>query len=371
MSSPIIDSSVQVSEPKVKKPTLIGKYTKLSVFGYWFAQNNDVSDEVRAQLLASLHVFDTVETQTAYFDAFVEAEKDTAKAMRKAVVAHNKPVKAPAKAVSRKTKALIQQDTLIAQLISDATSPSEVNVVDKEAEKQAKLAEKEAEKQAKEADKQAKEADKQAKEADKQAKLAEKEAEKQAKLAEKEAEKQAKLAEKEAEKQAKLAEKQPKSTKPKDKKQQKVQANNIELTKEPLPEEVTQQVTEQVTEPAPVLAQISDNIVEVASIAQVNEATEEVPAPVTSKKTTTKKEKTVTEPSQKEKKEKKEKKDKKTKIQPQPQPEEEEEEEVQTRVVIISDKEYLLDGDFNVYNTEFPHHHIGVYNQETNLIESV
>jgi hypothetical protein len=353
MSSPIIDSSVQVSEPKVKKPTLIGKYTKLSVFGYWFAQNNDVSDEVRAQLLASLHVFDTVETQTAYFDAFVEAEKDTAKAMRKAVVAHNKPVKAPAKAVSRKTKALIQQDTLIAQLISDATSPSEVNVVDKEAEKQAKLAEKEAEKQAKEADKQAKEADK------------------QAKLAEKEAEKQAKLAEKEAEKQAKLAEKQPKSTKPKDKKQQKVQANNIELTKEPLPEEVTQQVTEQVTEPAPVLAQISDNIVEVASIAQVNEATEEVPAPVTSKKTTTKKEKTVTEPSQKEKKEKKEKKDKKTKIQPQPQPEEEEEEEVQTRVVIISDKEYLLDGDFNVYNTEFPHHHIGVYNQETNLIESV
>jgi hypothetical protein len=247
MSSPVITSvdTTIATEVKVKNPTLLGKFKKLSVFGFWLSQQLDVSDETREQLLAAIKVFESVEAQTAFFEAFTEAEKDTAKAMRKAVAAHNKPVKtkkAAKEKAPRKGKAVIQQDELIAKLIADATSPigEPESVVDKEAEKQAKLAEKEAEKQAKlaekEAEKQAKLAEK---EAEKQAKLAEKEAEKQAKLAEKEAEKQAKIAEKEAEKQAKLAKEAEKqvivSEKPvKTTKKQKNQKRKTDITSLPL-----------------------------------------------------------------------------------------------------------------------------------------
>jgi hypothetical protein len=373
MSSPVITSvdTTIATEVKVKNPTLLGKFKKLSVFGFWLSQQVDVSDETREQLLAALKVFESVEAQTAFFESFTEAEKDTAKAMRKAVAAHNKPVKtkkAAKEKAPRKGKAVIQQDELIAKLIADATSPigEPQSVVDKEAEKQAKLAEKEAEKQAKlaekEAEKQAKLAEK---EAEKQAKLAEKEAEKQAKLAEKEAEKQAKIAEKEAEKQAKLAKEAEKqvivSEKP-------VKTTQKQKKQEPVAEEPAAAPVE-VSEQA--IDEITATLSEIA-IAESSELVEEPIAPVAAVSEKPAKKEKVAKKSEKEPKAKKETKPtKKEQKKPVAAPVEEEleEEAVETRVVIIGDKEFLLDSDFNLYNTEAPHDHVGTYNQETGEIQ--
>jgi hypothetical protein len=362
MSSPVITSvdTTIATEVKVKNPTLLGKFKKLSVFGFWLSQQVDVSDETREQLLAALKVFESVEAQTAFFESFTEAEKDTAKAMRKAVAAHNKPVKtkkAAKEKAPRKGKAVIQQDELIAKLIADATSPigEPQSVVDKEAEKQAKLAEKEAEKQAKLAEK----------EAEKQAKLAEKEAEKQAKLAEKEAEKQAKIAEKEAEKQAKLAKEAEKqvivSEKP-------VKTTQKQKKQEPVAEEPAAAPVE-VSEQA--IDEITATLSEIA-IAESSELVEEPIAPVAAVSEKPAKKEKVAKKSEKEPKAKKETKPtKKEQKKPVAAPVEEEleEEAVETRVVIIGDKEFLLDSDFNLYNTEAPHDHVGTYNQETGEIQ--
>lgn len=356
MSSPVINSvdTTIATEVKAKNPTLLGKFKKLSVFGFWFFQQVEVSDETREQLLAALKVFESVEAQTAFFESFAEAEKNTAKAMRKAVASHNKPVKAKKatkEKAPRKGKAVIQQDELIAKLIADATSPigDQVQTVDKDAEKQAKLAEKEAEKKAKLAEK----------EAEKQAKLAEKEAEKQAKLAEKEAEKQAKLAEKEAEKQAKLAKKPVKTTK-----KQKKQETVTEPTSVPsaAPIEISE----------PVVDEIAATLSTMTIAESTNELIEEPIVPVVAiAEKPTKKEKAAKK-SEKEPKAKKEanptkKEQKKPDVAP--VEEELEEEAVETRVVIIGDKEFLLDSEFNLYNTEAPHDHIGTYNQETGEIQ--
>jgi len=362
MSSPVITSvdTTIATEVKVKNPTLLGKFKKLSVFGFWLSQQLDVSDETREQLLAAIKVFESVEAQTAFFEAFTEAEKDTAKAMRKAVAAHNKPVKtkkAAKEKAPRKGKAVIQQDELIAKLIADATSPigEPESVVDKEAEKQAKLAEKEAEKQAKLAEK----------EAEKQAKLAEKEAEKQAKLAEKEAEKQAKIAEKEAEKQAKLAKEA--------EKQVIVSEKPVKTTKKQKKQEpVTETAATQVEVSEPVIDEITTTLSDMA-IAVPSELVEEPIAPVAVVAEKPAKKEKVAKKSEKEPKAKKEtkptKKEQKKPVTTAPVQEELEEEAVETRVVIIGDKEFLLDSDFNLYNTEAPHDHVGTYNQETGEIQ--
>jgi hypothetical protein len=363
MSSPVITSvdTTIATEVKVKNPTLLGKFKKLSVFGFWLSQQLDVSDENREQLLAALKVFESVEAQTAFFESFTEAEKDTAKAMRKAIASHNKPVKAKKAAkekAPRKGKAVIQQDELIAKLIADATSPigDQVQpVVDKEAEKQAKLAEKEAEKQAKLAEKVA----------EKQAKLAEKEAEKQAKLAEKEAEKQAKLAEKEAEKQAKLAKEA--------EKQVIVSEKPVKTTKKQKKQEpVTETAATQVEVSEPVIDEITTTLSNMA-IAVPSELVEEPIAPVAVVAENPAKKEKVAKKSEKEPKAKKEtkstKKEQKKPVAAPVQEELEEEEAVETRVVIIGDKEFLLDSEFNLYNTEAPHDHVGTYNQETGEIQ--
>ena len=97
------------------------------------------------------------------------------------------------------------------------------------------------------------------------------------------------------------------------------------------------------------------------------------PEPKSKKTATAKEPKVAKEPKAKEPKTKA---DKKTKKAPEPEPAisnpvEEEEEEIQTRIATIGDKDYLIDQDFNVYNLEEPHDHIGTYNQETGAIDAI
>ena len=45
-------------------------------------------------------------------------------------------------------------------------------------------------------------------------------------------------------------------------------------------------------------------------------------------------------------------------------------EDVQTRVVTIGDKEYLIDAENNLYDTNFPHDQVGTFNPETGAIQA-
>jgi len=395
-SSPIV---AQVCDATNKKPVLSGKYSKFLSFGYWMSTQLNLSEEDRAQFNAKLRLFSSVEEQTAMFEQFFSEEKTTAKTIKKLIANHNKPpkpVKEKAAKAPRKGKAVVQQDALISQLIADANA--EIDVIDNKQEKKnekaenkgmgaedkaSKVAEKESAKElarlAKEAEKQAaiqaKEDARLAKEAEKQAAIQAKEDARLAKEAEKQAAIQAKedarLA-KEAALQAKVAEKQAKESKKKPAK----------TTKKP---EVVAPVEEPIAAPAPnnpenesviteenanIVAELEAELIEDEPIAKVVQSiTEEVPAPVAEsvkeqpKKKTTKAEKPKAEKAEKAKKSKKSKESEKVA--------EEEDAEIQTRIATIDGADYLIDNDYNIYNLEAPHDHIGVYDQETGKINAV
>jgi hypothetical protein len=373
---------------KQKKPTLPGKYAKLFNFGYWFASMAE-TDEIKTQFHNVLCLFGTVEEQTELFERFLAEEKDTAKLIRKRIAEHNKPPK-PVKEkksakATRKGKAVVHQDELISQLIADANAV--VVVADPKAEKEAAKLAKEAEK-----------------EAAKLAKEAEKEAARLAKEAEKEAARLAKEAEKEA---ARLAKEAEKTSKPKQEKKAKVvkqppavvapldnadvddmlgevintlATTHIETTavapsdelvaeviEEPVAEVIEEPVAEVIEEP------VAEVIEEPVAKPLVLPVEKPQPEPKSKKTATAKEPKVAKEPKAKEPKTKA---DKKTKKAPEPEPAisnpvEEEEEEIQTRIATIGDKDYLIDQDFNVYNLEEPHDHIGTYNQETGAIDAI
>jgi hypothetical protein len=375
----VVDVNVNAKD---KKPTLPGKYSKLLNFGFWFASSCD-SDETKAQLHALLRLFGSVDEQTELFERFLSEEKDVAKIIRKRIAEHNKPPKTiKEKKATRKSKAVVHQDELISQLIADANADAIPNLQIQKADKAAKEAEKEAAKAAKEAEKvaakAAKEAEKAAalaaKEAEKAAALAAKEAAKEkakkptkeelkaAKEAEKEAAKAAKEAEKEAAKLAKEAEKEAaklakeaeKSTKVKPEKKAKTAKVVQEVA--PVAEELVAQPIAPAIDEAPIVdappLQVADEL--------VAEEIEPIASPA-------KEPKSKKGAAKKEPKAKSEKKTKKTElVKPT-----EDEEEIQTRIATIGDTDYLIDQEFNVYNLEAPHDHIGVYNQETGVIDAL
>ena len=394
MSAQNVSPIAIVENMKEKKPVLSGKYSKFMTFGFWLASLIESSD-MKEEIYKLLQFYGSVAEQTAVFERFFEQEKATAKALKKLIADHHKPPK-PAKA-TRKSKAVVHQDDLIAQLITDANAEvapkptKEERLAAKETEKlaakEAKEAEKLAAKQAildaKEAEKAQKQAEKEAKAAKKAqpkptkeeilaAKEAEKQAAKEAKEAEKLAAKLAKeaeiLAAKEAKEAQKLAEKEAKEA---EKLAKKKKPATTPIAQEPVVLEVladpVQELTpEVIADPVPEVVADTEELTPEVIEAPVHVAPEV--APENNKKTT----KATKEPKAPKEKPQKETKAKKTKNTPEPKaPEEEEDEEIQTRIATIGGKDYLIDNDLNIYTVEAPHDHIGVYNQETGEIESL
>ena len=126
--------SVPVEEkPKTKTPVLSAKYDKFRVFGYWFLnamKNKEViNDDLYTTLVSHLRVYDTVETQSEFYEDFLSSLKDNSKELKKEIRVHNKPKKekkekvvdpdAPKKKRGRKKK-----------VVEDETSPEEKAVAE-------------------------------------------------------------------------------------------------------------------------------------------------------------------------------------------------------------------------------------------------
>ena len=131
-----------VAEKKVKVPALGAKHSRFMAFGHWFVSQQSaelVSEEVRDELYRKLMIFASVDEQTAFYEGFLSQVTATNKTIRKMVAASKKPAKAPKAPRAKKTKAVLPQDGLVAQLIADANS-SDVEAVASEpvAEKKTK-----------------------------------------------------------------------------------------------------------------------------------------------------------------------------------------------------------------------------------------
>lgn len=114
-----------VAEKKVKAPTLGAKHSRFMAFGHWFVSQQStelVSEEVREELYRKLMIFASLDEQTAFYEGFLSQVTATNKTIRKMVAASKKPVKAPKAPRAKKTKAVLPQDGLVAQLIADANS---------------------------------------------------------------------------------------------------------------------------------------------------------------------------------------------------------------------------------------------------------
>jgi hypothetical protein len=374
---------------KQKKPTLAGKFSKLLNFGFWFASITD-SEELKTQLHAQLRLFGSVEEQTELFERFTSEEKDIAKMIRKRIAEHNKPpkpVKEPKAKAPRKGKAVVHQDELISQLIADANAevaePKPNKADEKAAKEAAKLAKEEAARLAKEAKEEAARLAKEAKEEAARVAKEEKEAAlRVAKEAKEEAARLTKEAKEEAARLAKLAKEEAAKAKVPKAKAAKVAPV---VAPEPVaevvaevvaPEPVAEVVAEVVDAPvAPVVedelvADVIDDLADTVAAMAIEAPKEVAKEEPKAKKATkaTKEPKAAKEPKAKAVKEPKAKAAKKA---AEPAPPAEEEEEIQTRIATIGDKDYLIDQEFNVYNLEEPHDHIGTYNQETGAIDAL
>jgi hypothetical protein len=109
---------------KDKKPTLPAKLSKFLSFGYWFVNEcESLTPEVRDALFSKMKLFDGVDVQTEFYQSFMDQCSASTKMMKKAIVAYNKPPKAP-KAKKAGKKNAKSSDDLIAQLVSDAMADS-------------------------------------------------------------------------------------------------------------------------------------------------------------------------------------------------------------------------------------------------------
>ena len=97
---------IQVTEKKARKPTLSAKYSKFMVFGYNFVQSLRASDILNDEGLenayAQLKMFDTVDTQSEFYEQFLSQSGESGRVMRKFIVQRNKPPKAPRKPRAKK-----------------------------------------------------------------------------------------------------------------------------------------------------------------------------------------------------------------------------------------------------------------------------
>lgn len=85
-----------VKVPRTKKPSLSGKYSKFLSFGFWFVNQFDgLEPAIRDAMFARMKLFDTIDAQSEFFQAFLDDIKASNKLMKAAITAHNKPPKAP------------------------------------------------------------------------------------------------------------------------------------------------------------------------------------------------------------------------------------------------------------------------------------
>jgi colicin import membrane protein len=101
-----IDTVTKVA--KVKTPTLSGKYIKFLVFGHWFVDRLAVTkaiDEATTEAVREqLELFAGVAKQTEMFDLFFAELKDSTKSMKALIKRHNTPPK------EKKTRAKVSTD---------------------------------------------------------------------------------------------------------------------------------------------------------------------------------------------------------------------------------------------------------------------
>ena len=106
---------VQVTEKKARKPTLSAKYSKFMVFGYNFVQSLRASDILNDEGLenayAQLKMFDTVDTQSEFYEQFLSQSGESGRVMRKFIVQRNKPPKAPRKPRAKKAATTTEPTT--------------------------------------------------------------------------------------------------------------------------------------------------------------------------------------------------------------------------------------------------------------------
>ena len=313
-TTPMNVTPVVVKTKAPKKPSLNVKYSRFLAFGHWFlsSQAELISEEVRGQLFQKLMMFDSVEDQTAFYEGFFGEIKETNKSIRKLVAASKKPVKAPKAPRAKKSKAVLPQDDLVAQLIADAAESG----VAVEAADEATAAE-----------------------------APKKEKKPRAKKAKATAAPVADAPPADAGADAPPADAGPvKEKKPRAKKAkaaETVAAATVAATVvEPVTEElVTEPVTDTLTV-APVTEAATETVAAAADAGPVKEKKPRAKKADGDKPKKTKKAEPVVEPAAAE-----------------------ESEDVQTRVVTIEGQEYLIDEGFNLYETKEPYAQVGKYDQ--------
>ncbi len=117
MSTPVKNQIVATSpaaEKKVKaprKPTLSAKYSKFLVGHYNMIQmlsaQGLLTDEAVETAYNDIKLFDSVEDQTAFYEASIESAKANSKAMKKMVTQRLKPPKAPRAKKAKAEKAVV------------------------------------------------------------------------------------------------------------------------------------------------------------------------------------------------------------------------------------------------------------------------
>jgi hypothetical protein len=90
---PIDTNMTNTVKTPVKTPVLAAKYQKFLVFGHWFAQQVALDGIDIQPLQQRLRLFDSVESQTEFFQTFLDQSKEANKQMKATVRAFNKPPK--------------------------------------------------------------------------------------------------------------------------------------------------------------------------------------------------------------------------------------------------------------------------------------
>ena len=115
----VVEPTVVAPTKAPKKPSLPAKYNKFLSFGFWFI--SQMEPDARDALFAQMHLFSSLEEQSAFFQTYLDEASASNKIMRKTIANHNKPVKTRATKARKPSKPLAAQtDDLIATLIADA-----------------------------------------------------------------------------------------------------------------------------------------------------------------------------------------------------------------------------------------------------------
>jgi hypothetical protein len=120
---------------KEKKPTLSGKYSKFMIFGYSFVQSlhgeGVLTDEGLEAAYSQLKMFDSVDSQTDFYEQILEQGKASGVVMRKLIRQRNAPPKAPKEKKARKPRAKKEE-------AAGADAPAAVDASEAEAPKEKK-----------------------------------------------------------------------------------------------------------------------------------------------------------------------------------------------------------------------------------------